>query len=701
MSELRGETSTQNTCPEEPATTFLTYRKLFAYHDAKYRAELKQNGKPESAANNHQTAATKWLECAPWLNAGKGEGEPLVSASLDDAVGVEFGVDFEGRRDEHLRRMEAQGLAQSTINARKHILGRLQESWEELLAANELPDGFSEALGFLIEKHGVSQRRVASWCGLHESVISAWIAGTALPSRNSLKHVTTIERRFRLQPGTLVFKVPLRLRCGGTRRGETRNTPFRQHQAVIALKPYRLPYDSFTPEQKNEWEEFRGFYSDSDWAARGLGRRGPGWRTRQDDNTNPTAEIKRRNIENLYGYACLPAEPADPKFRGVKFDPEDKSHVGVRGLDPHLTGLGMEPSAMTLALFTDAVLINKLIKFKRGRSFGNSHNTATQEFLALCVQLTRPEEGFLYQFPEYGRRLDPPILSKEEWQEKCREAHKRITNLVRSIRMNRNEQERFNQTRDTMVEVIQPLVRAREHPITVLTEIAEGLRYDFKRAGTFEDKALLFRNLILVELATSNPVRVLNIAGMRYKVGARGTKNDPTNLYKLPDGSYRLKYEPWELKNGATKGRYDLPINDEIVEDLDRYFSEWRPRLFGAAVCDYVFRPAVHTLPSLLARNPKAAGRAMNKSGLSEVMRFASQKYITNCAGFGIHCARHFVATEYLKLYPGAYEIPATALHDSVEVVKKAYSWVSPDDVIVFWNAHLSPLLRAARRGAA
>lgn len=701
MSEHSGEILTRNAESQAPAVPFVTYGDLFKFQDAEYREDLGRRGKPGSAANNRRTALKKWLETAPWLNVGKGEGKPLVSASLDDPVGDEFGVDFEVWRDECLRRMEADGYARSTIDARKHLLGELQKSWGKLRGADELPDGFPEALSFLIKKHNIRQGQVAAWCGLHDSTISRWLNGTTLPSREALNHVTTIERRLRLQSGTLVFKLPSKLRGYGTRRGETQNTPFRKHQAAIAMKRYRLPFDSFTPAQKSEWRELRGFYTDSDWAARGLARRGPGWRTRQDDNRNPTAEIKQHNVENYYGFLCLPAEPEDSKFRGVKFDPEDKTHVGVAGLDPHLTGLGMDPKAMSLALFTDAVLVNEMIKFTRGRSFGNSHNTATEEFLSLCAQLTRPEEGFLWQFPQYGRQLDPPILTEEGWREKCREAHKRITNLTRSIRTNRNEQERFNQTRDTIVEVILPLIMGREHPISVLLDIAEGLRYDFRRAGTFDDKALLFRNMILVKLVSSNPMRAGNIAGMRYKVGVMGTKNAPTNLYKMPDGSYRLKYEVGELKNGATRGRYDLPVNEEYTEDLDRYFRDWRPRLVGAAECDYVFRPSVETLPSLLAGNPKAAGRPMHKSGLSDVMRCASQQYIHNCAGFRLHSARHFVATEYIKFYPGGYEVAATALHDSIEVVKKAYSWVSPDDIIILWNKHLTAVLRASRREAA
>lgn len=698
MSDDAGETPTQNTDPQASTVTFLTYRNLLDFHCTNYRDDLKDRGKAESAANNHKTALKKWVKYATWLNDGKEDNAPRLSASLDDSVGDEFGVDFEPRRAEHLDHMKALGLAPSTIDSRKHNLGELQESWVKLLGANELPDDFSEALTFLLKRHDVSQRQVAKWCGISNATVSRWIDGSRLPSCYALKHVTTIEWHFRLQSGTLVFKLPSKLRGDGTHRGETQNTPYRKHQAVVRKKPFRLSHHSFTPEQKLEWENFFRFYTEPGWvAAQGLDRHDIGWRTRKSNDRNSTAEIKLRHIENFYGFLCLPSRPTDPKFRDVKFNPEDESHVGVPGLDPHLTGLGLAPKRLSLALFTDATLINEMINFTRGRSFGNSHNTTTRVFLAFCAQLTRDKKGFLPQFPEYGRRLEPQISTKEKWQKRCQEAHERVNKIVKFIDKNRDKQERFNQTRDTTVEVIKPLVKEREHPISVLADIADGLRYDFKRAGTFQNKALLFRNMIMVRIVTTNPMRAINIAEMRYKVGSKGYENEPTNLYKISDGSYRLKYEEEELKNGAIQGRYDLSVNEEITEDLDKYFRDWRPRLVGAAECDYVLRPSPEILPSLLARNPKAAVAPMCESGLSTILRYAAQKYIPKCAGFGLHSARHFVATEYLKFNPGAYEIPALALHDSEEMVKTTYSWVTPDDKIAFWNRHLGAVLRERR----
>lgn len=701
MSEHAGDTLTQNSDPQTTTAPFLTYRDLLKFHIPKYKDELSQRGKSEGSANNRETAANRWVEHAPWLNGRNGGDAEPPSASIDDPIGNEFSIDFEVRRAEHLDHLKELGYDASTIASRKYHLGRLQESYVKLLESNQLPDDFAGALKFLIEKHDVAQSRLAKQCGISESFLSRLADGSRKPSRHSLELVAAIEQFFHLQPGTLIFKLPSKLRGQGTTRHTTGNTPYREYLTVMRKKPYRLPYDSFTREQKDEWQALYRFYTDPGWViAQGLERYPVGWRTRKNNNKNTTAQMRQLFVEQLYGFAILPAAPADPSLRGVEFDPDNKQHVGVPGFDPHLTGLGLDPEKLSLALFTDARVINEMVNFLRRRSFGNSHNTHTRNFLAFAAQLTREGEGFLYQLPEYGRRLKPPLPAKK-WQERCREAHKKINDIRKFIANNRNEQERFNQTRDTTVEIVKPLIKEREHPISVMDEMAEGLRRDFKRAGTPEDKALLFRNMILVRIVTSNPMRAVNIAEMRYRAGAKGYEHEKVNLYKISDGSYRLKYEEGELKNGAIQGRYDLPVHPDLSGDLDEYFSMWRPLLLGAGECDYVFRHSTEGAPSLLARNPNAVREPMTESAISNIFRCASERYVPDCAGFGIHSARHFVATEYLKFNPGAYDIAATALHDSVEMVRDAYEWVTPDDKIVFWNEHLTAVLRKLRKEAA
>jgi integrase len=203
----------------------------------------------------------------------------------------------------------------------------------------------------------------------------------------------------------------------------------------------------------------------------------------------------------------------------------------------------------------------------------------------------------------------------------------------------------------------------------------------------------------MVELVASNPMRAINIAEMKYKPGCKGYPHEKTNLYKTPDGHYRLKYEVHELKNGMWQGRYDLAVNREITKDLDEYLSKWRPLLVGADGSDYVLRPVFETPYHKADPDvPDKWAAPLTGRYLSDIMFVVAQIYL-GCAGFGLHAARHFVATEHLKHHPGAYKVAAVVLHDSEEMVRDTYSWVTPDNIAAFWNEHLSGIIRKSRKG--
>lgn len=685
------------------AAAHWTYHDLKTLHLDALRARLLESGTSLNSVNNHATAINQWLERAVWLKRENTTDEPHVSASLSDRIGDEFGTDFELRLNEHLLELEREGKAPSTIHTRKHLLCEWQKSWFNLLKTLSLPQTFSEALKALQKLNAVGCRRLARACNSDPALIKAWTSGKHLPCRRSIKKVAMLEEFLCVQPGSLVSRLPIVLVGDMHQRRNCNGTPYRVHLSEMHKKPYTQPYNSFTSEQQGEWKELLRFYTDSAWVAgRGLNRHERGWRTRENNGKNSTAEIKLRHIQDFYGFLILPSEPDDPAMRGIEFDPDDDSHKGVRGFDPHLKGLGFDPKTLSLALvaeFTNVNLVAEWVAFLKGRSFGKRNNNRVKLVLNFCAQLLRPDYGFLWQQHKFGRKLSEPILTQEEWRARCSEAYRRIRNILSNLEKSGDMMERFVETRDTSLEVVVPLIKSREHPITVMSDIVDALRYDFERTTKPISKAILFRNMVMVELVTSNPVRAINIAEMRYKVGSNGYESDRTNLYKLRDGFYRLKYEVPELKNGITMGRYDLPVIELWKQDLDEYFDVWRPLLLGAEQCDYVFRPHPVGKHSHIQQREDHQILPMHESALSDIMRTVSSDYIPNCPGFGLHSARHFAATEWLKHHPGAYNIASVILHDTPQTVEDAYSWVTPNDKIAFWDKHLTTLIQPFLRG--
>jgi transcriptional regulator with XRE-family HTH domain/integrase len=677
---------------------------LIDFHIGNLREELGRKNRLGGCINNHMTAINKWLEYATWKNSQLHPQEQRAEASPGDLIGAEMGDDFRQRLIEHLAELENDQLALSTINNRKSLLSKWRESYFLLKETVGLPEGFGEALDVLLEKRGMSISHVARSCNTSVSTLLRWKRGETRPNSMSLKCVAALEVYFGLPADTLLIKTGSSAAPGLRPDGvECRSTPHRRYVSELRKKPYKLVADAFNDRQRQEWRDLFRFYTNHAWvAAQGLERNRRGWRTRRNDQKNSTGEMKLRYLQNFYGYLCLPYVPESPVFRGVEFDPDNGEHNGVRGLDPHLVGMGFEPERLSLALFVDTNLIHSHIEFLRGRAFGHVYNTYVRGFLNFCRQLVLPTKGFLWQHARFGVEIDPRILSEIEWRERCEEAHRRIKNIIRNLESSEDESEKFRQSRDTSLRVVRPLIREREHPISVLTDIAEGLRSAFNLARTPAGKAVLFRNMVIVEFLASNPMRAINMVEMRYIKGSKGDEEDSVNLYKIADGTYRLKYEVWELKNGAHRGRYDLPVSSELTHDLDEYLEVWRPLLADAGECHYVFRPALNK--SAAGRKSGSNGRSKNAvrpitvNYFSRIINSASRRFVPNCAGFGPHAARHFAATEWLKFNPSAYAVAATILHDSEKMAKEAYSWVTPNDIIPFWMRHLGKVVRQSRR---
>jgi|GEM_PF-7004892 len=682
----------------------LTYRDLIDFHIGNLREEPNRENRSSGSINNHMTAINKWLEYATWRNGQLHPQRQRAEASPGDLIGPEMDDDFRQQLLEHLSKLENDKLARATINNRKSLLSKWRASYFLLLKTADLPEGFGEALDNLLEKRGGSIGHVARSCNTSVSTLLRWRRGETRPNSASLEYVTDLEVYFGLPANTLLSKIGLPAAPGLRPNGaEDKSTPHRRYISELRKKPYKFAADSFNNRQKQEWQDLFRFYTNHAWvAAQGLERSRRGWRTRRNNQKNSTGEMKLRYLQNFYGYLCLPHTPESSDFRGLEFDPDNVEHKGVRGLDPHMVGLGLDPEKLSLALFVDTNLIHSHIEFLRGRAFGHVYNTYVRGFLNFCRQLVLPAKGFLWQHTRFGAEIHPPALSEIEWRERCEEAHRRIKNIIRNLESSEDESEKFRQSRDTSLKVVKPLIREREHPISVLTDIAEGLRRAFNLARTPVGKAVLFRNMVIVELLASNPMRAINMVEMTYVKGSKGNEEDPVNLYKIADGSYRLKYEVWELKNGTHRGRYDLPVSAELTQDIDEYLAVWRPLLAGAGECQYVFRPALNK--SIAGRKSSAKDRIENAvkpitvNYFSRIINSASRRFVPDCPGFGPHAARHFVATEWLKFNPSAYAVAATILHDSEKMAKESYSWVTPNDIIPFWMQHLGRVVRQSRR---
>ncbi|HET9927234.1 MAG TPA: hypothetical protein VFQ09_00390, partial [Rubrobacter sp.] len=199
-------------------------------------------------------------------------------------------------------------------------------------------------------------------------------------------------------------------------------------------------------------------------------------------------------------------------------------------------------------------------------------------------------------------------------------------------------------------------------------------------------RAVHYQILFLIKFATLIPLRAFNLSVMTWRPDGTG------NLYRKPDGSWWVRFEPSYLKNhkGAAKDTpFDVPLHPSLWPYVEEFLFVHRPNLIGAEACDYVFRPSLH---------PKAKGKDVGNpvttQSLSKQVLKVSQRYIPGCPGFCLHAFRHLVATEYIKNNPAGYAVAAAVLFDREETVRKNYAWVLPADKFGFWNDYVAGLLR-------
>lgn len=734
-----------------------TYGDLHKFHSK----QLKDASRPAQIVRNTSAAINKWLRLATWLNRGRAEGDPGLSASKHDFVGDELLIDFELCLEEYVaehkkpsaKRDEKKGpYAEQTIYDRTGYMRAVYDSWLVLLKTDGLPDDFGGAIEFLCNRKNQTIYRTERLCALTHNMLLCWVTKKARPSYKSLKYITTLEDHFEVQHGALKARLPHILKGSRTYAAIPNRTPWRKHQGILSKKVYSLLQltDGVLPEQvEHEWQGLHRFQTDGAWiAVQGL-KRSPestGWITRASTGQSRASQNAFLKLMYFYGYLCLPRQPEDPALTGVKFELDNEQHVGVRGLDPHLVGKGFDPAGMSLALFTVIDLIYDYIEFFKGRTLNNRYNRNVFDFLTFAMQLTRPKYGYLWQLPEFSSKLQASLptsmlssfttllrtsdeqaakkldfrlnqktgrirrtISEETdderrkrrvkvWQTHCETAYLRLKEIMRGIQ--KDPSQGFKRSNDS-IEVIKPLIRARQHPITILLEMADKLRRDVELTNNGEKKAVLFRTMLLIKIVASNPMRIENIANMKYKEGCEGNEEDECNLYKKNgDGSWHLKYEKWELKNGFRRGRYNLPIHQTVWKDIEEYVKVHRPKLVGSEECNYVFRHSQEYFKRLSPEEREILKtKPMNSHQLSDSILELSQMLIDDCLGFSAHTARHFAVTEWLKNNPGAYPVAAAILHDSEEMARNTYNWCEPDDMAPFWTDHFGKVVKKFEEG--
>ena len=335
-----------------------------------------------------------------------------------------------------------------------------------------------------------------------------------------------------------------------------------------------------------------------------------------------TADVAWRHVANYLGWLSLPKERGGP------------------GLP--------SPTTQTLGWLLVPALLRKYLMWRVARADNIVHSGITY-FIKFVSSLTHPQTGYLTQTPTASSNLPDGTLVSTDIKVICAEAFHFSRNSIATLA------EQTGKSRNPM-EPLKAVLELR-NPLEAVGDMVIRMKAERPMTEGTSD-AVWARDLLLIKILSSNPIRAKNLKMMTF------AQDNSGNLYQTADGSWRLRFDKSDFKNfrGAAKDReYDMPIDKSAWGDIERYIKRYRPLLPYAAELPYVF----------LSSDDKHMGPWEN---LNRRVFNLTKRFLWRCPGDGPHGFRHIVATSILKLSPNDWQTAALVLHDQVATVEKHYA---------------------------
>ena len=317
----------------------------------------------------------------------------------------------------------------------------------------------------------------------------------------------------------------------------------------------------------------------------------------------------------------------------------------------------------------------------RQRRAGVVHKGLIQTINYACM-LLRPESGWLWRNDDLSHTLGPadnPLKVGPEtnsadckllWQSECARAWELLRGRAKKL----GAKGVLGCSRDSTESIA--AILAESQPIRPILEMIATLERSPPPKSAFLNHAVWLRDIVLLKMLVSNPLRSQHFSIMTYR------RDNTGNLYKTDTGEWRLRFQASDFKNEkhAAHADYNAGVPSFLWKDIERYLGEGRPNLLEAARCDYFFLrsrygPQNMNCPGLLSRIGMwfSEGLEVRVKELTLLLR-------PGYPAFRPHAFRHIVATDYLKRHPGAFLNVAHLLHDKLETVLATYGHLSVDD---------------------
>lgn len=616
------------------------------YRDLRSAMSARTLGSPATPAERQRLAN---LNTA--LNAFTG----YIDRQDNVRIGRELGHQFRhtlARFSEHLL---ASGSSKSKVRDYRSLMCRWHELFIALCDEADAEAGgvssFHASLRRAFDTHGHSDYAVAKESGISRSTLQHWLGGV-MPNRRSIAALHRLETTLAIQKDGLVRL----LRHHDVKQAiapPSQRIEFRLRLSTHIQETYYLKESDVTPELRSEWLKFLAYKTSPTLLRRqerGVWRLRPlsdvpahysGWAARaRPGKVAPSAALHWNILRGYFGFLRLST---------------DRGGLGLTGDD-----------CITLAAFAQPDWVLSYCSFLQSRADDKFHG-GIHMVLSFASSLLHPVTGYLTQQLRFAAQVG---CSEPEWTSHCATAMTHVRQLAKEGRRH------LQLSRDPW-EPLRPLLALSSPLAPVIDGIRAFERYSRTLPQNSEGRATASRNLLAFKLLLANPLRLNNLAQMRYLPDNSG------HLYRTESGSWRIRFRADEFKNvdGAAKGQpYDVPVDASVWEAIE----EWL----------FIYKPLVDPNQNpLVFCSTTRSQQGAPWSKLGPTLRTITRRWIPQCPGLGPHAFRHLVATAYLKQCPGEYPHVAKLLHDRLETVLKNYGHLSLEDGFSRWSGVLQKLL--------
>jgi hypothetical protein len=577
---------------------------------------------------------------------------------LTDPVGAEMRGAYSESVDTLVQHLRAQGRTDRSISNTRAILTPWKHAviaWDQLFAETrgELSP-FQKELQRLVQ--GFAVKRIARQAYVPSGMIFGWLNGKS-PRASNARYLRKLEGFFGLEHNHLV-----NLACIGGRPqaattiGRPDKIKYRVELSKRTQLHYYLKPGKDSP-LRHQWQELLKY------------------------KTAPVPMLERSN-SGRWTFSSLKVIQCNEKNWASFLDEQEvpsarpswnkaASYLGWLALSVEQGGKGFAEDALqTLAWIAVPGYAEDYLEWHR-KNAGGVLSRSALEFLALVQWMTRPVDGYLYQQPHFRDTL-PPEHHLVDWTHLCERQFKFTGKLKNAMAME------VKPSRNPF-EPIRHILEL-EQPLEAVADMLHRMRVD-KPTGTIRDEAVWSRDLVLIKLLATMPLRLRNMATLTWNADNSGS------VYQRADDSWWVRIERSAFKNrrGAVCARdFDTPMHSAVWRDLERYLHHYRPHLLRWP-SDLLF--LVKTRDP--AREESVKGKEYRKAPLtghtpslelSRHVKMLTQRYLWRCPGVGMHAFRHIVATAILKAPQGDIKTAALVLNDSQSTVEKSYAFLRSGD---------------------